>query len=114
MAKKKKVQKQSLQVASLKAIFHQNEVIIALLGRIAFTEEDIKNIIKKKKKAPKKYLMAYNACDGQHTVSQLAKIAGVGQPTMTQVLKLWEEHCIIYEVGKFGGKFYKKLFFVRV
>lgn len=91
-------------------ILRQNEVIISLLGRIAFTEKEIGEIVKKKKRNPEKYVEAYNACDGQHKVSQVAKIAGVGQPTMTEVLKLWEEVGIIYEVEKTGGKFYKKLF----
>ena len=91
-------------------ILRQNEVIISLLGRIAFTEKEIGEIVKKKKRNPEKYAVAYNACDGQHTVSQLAKIARVSQPNMTEVLKLWEEVGIIYEVEKSGGKFYKKLF----
>jgi len=94
----------------LNRIMQQNEVIITLLGRVAFKEEEIRQIVERKKKNPKKYVEAYNACDGEHTVSRLAEIAKVSQPNMTNVLKLWKESCIIYEVERPKGKFYKKLF----
>jgi len=96
--------------ADLNRIIQQNEVIITLLGRVAFEEEEIRQIVKRKKKNPEKYVEAYNACDGEHTVSQLAEIAKVSQPNMTNVLKLWKESCIIYEVERPKGKFYRKLF----
>jgi len=95
---------------TLKKIEKQNEVIISLLGRIAFTPEKIHDLVVKNKQNPQGYIDAYNACDGNHQVSQLANIAGVKQPTITPILREWEELGIIYEVDKPKGKFYKKLF----
>ena len=93
-----------------KKIIRQNEIIISLLGRVAFTEEKVRQIVTKLKQNPEGYIRGYNACDGEHTVSQVANIVGVSQPMMTETLKKWEEIGIIYEVAKSGGKFYKKLF----
>jgi len=93
-----------------KKIEKQNEIVISLLGRIAFTPEKIHDIVAKKKQNPQGYIDAYNACDGNHQVTELANIVGVKQPTMTPILQEWEELGIIYEVEKPRGKFYKKLF----
>lgn len=93
-----------------KKIIRQNEVIISLLGRMAFTEEKVREIVTKRKRNPEGYIEGYNACNGEHTVSQIADIVGVGQPTMTETLQKWEEIGIIYEVEKSGGKFYKRIF----
>lgn len=93
-----------------KKIIRQNEVIISLLGRIAFTEEKVREIVTKRKRNPEGYIEGYNACNGEHTVSQVADIVGVGQSTMTETLQKWEEIGFIYEVEKSGGKFYKKTF----
>jgi DNA-binding MarR family transcriptional regulator len=95
---------------TLKKIEKQNEIVISLLGRIAFTPEKILDIVAKKKQNPQGYIDAYNACDGNHQVTELANIVGVKQPTMTPILREWEELGIIYEVEKPRGKFYKKLF----
>lgn len=94
----------------LRRIAKQNEVVISLLGRIAFTEEKVKSIVISRKQNPDRYIEGYNSCDGNHTVTQIAKIVGVSQPNMTNVLSQWEELGIVYEVEKSGGKFYKRLF----
>lgn len=95
---------------TLKKIEKQNEVIISLLGRMAFTPEKIHDIIVKKKQNPQGYVNAYNACDGNHNVNELATLAGVDQSTLSPILGDWEELGIIYEVEKPKGKFYKKLY----
>ena len=92
----------------LEKIIEQNEVIISLLGRLAFKKDEILEIVTKRKQNPDKYIEGYNACNGNNTVSQLASIVGVSQPNMTEILKQWEEIGIIFEVDKKGGKFYRK------
>ena len=89
----------------------QNEVIISLLGRIAFTPEVIRNLVVKNKKTdPEKYIAGYNACNGNRTVNELAEIIGVKHNTLSPILQEWEELGIIYEVEKPKGRFYRKLF----
>jgi DNA-binding MarR family transcriptional regulator len=94
----------------LKNLERQNEIIIALLRRMAFTPEKIQDIVVKKKQNPQGYIDAYNACDGNHNVNELATIARVDQSTLSPVLKDWEEIGIVFEVEKGKGKFYKKLY----
>lgn len=64
----------------------------------------------KKKQNPNRYIAGYNACDGEHTVSQIAQIINVTPGTLTPILQEWEELGIIREIEKPGGRFYKKLF----
>ena len=94
----------------MKKIARQNEIMISLLGRMAFCPEKIRDAVSKKKQNPQGYIDAYNACDGNHNVNELAVIAGVDQSTLSPILREWEELGIIYEVEKIKGRFYRKLF----
>ena len=96
---------------TLKKIEKQNEVIISLLGRLAFTPERIRDLVtKNKKKNPEKYVDGYNACDGNRNLNEIAAIVEVDQSTLSPILRDWEEIGIIFEVDKPKGTFYKKLF----
>lgn len=96
----------------LREIINQNEIIISLLGRMAFPKETLIEIVSKKKRNPQKYINGYNACDGNHIVSEIAKIVGVKQPTITPILKEWVKVGILFEIEKSGGRFYKKLYVI--
>lgn len=95
---------------TLKKIEKQNEVIISLLGRMAFTPDRIRGIVIKKKQNPQGYIDGYNACDGNHNVNEIANIVGVKQNTLSPILQEWKELGILYEVDKPKGTFYKRLF----
>jgi DNA-binding transcriptional ArsR family regulator len=86
------------------------EIVISLLGRLAFKEDKVRDIVRKAKRNPDKYVEGYNACDGQQDVSEIARVVGVRPTTLSPILKKWGELGIIYEVQKSGGRFYKKLF----
>lgn len=94
----------------IKKIVEQNEIIISLLGRMAFKKEEIREIVTRKKQNPDRYIEGYNSCDGNRTVTELANIVGVKQPTLSPILQEWKELGIILEVERPRGKFYKKLF----
>jgi len=94
---------------NLKKLVRQNEIIISLLGRMAFNKEEVRSKVTYKKRNPEKYIEGYNACDGSHSVSDIAKIIGVSVPTISVILNEWEDAGIIREVEKSGGKFYKNL-----
>ena len=96
----------------LKKIVKQNEIIISLLGRMAFSREEVKNIVTFKKRNPEKYIEGYNTCDGIHSVSDIARIVGVSVQNMSVILTEWEAIGIVREIEKRGGKFYKGLFHV--
>lgn len=79
-----------------KKIIKQNEIIISLLGRLAFKPEDVRKIVTFKKQNPDNYVNGYNACDGKHSLSDIARIVGVTPGTLSPILTEWEEIGIIY------------------
>ena len=90
----------------------QNEMMISLLGRLAFEPKQIREIVESNKKESlrQKYVNGYNALDGFRTLSEIASIIGVTEGTLSPILVQWAEKGIIYEVEKSGGKFYKNLY----
>jgi len=103
-------------MTDLSDIAKQNDLIIRLLGRIAFKPEDVRKIVAAKKQNPLKYIEGYNALDGKTSVGQVASIIGVTAGTISPILQAWEEEGIIYKVSKDQqrGVFYKKLFEIEV
>jgi len=91
-------------------ISRQNQVIISLLGRITYPEEKIKLIITKRKRNPSAYIKGYNACDGERGVTEIAKIVGVSQPTMTCIFQDWNRMGIVYH----NGRNYVKLYTINI
>jgi len=96
----------------LKKIVKQNEIIISLLGRLAFTPKQVREIVtsKKRENLKQRYINGYNALDGKKSVSEIANVIGITQGTLSPILAQWAELGIIYEIERAGGKFYKKLF----
>lgn len=83
------------------------EVIIRLLGKMAFTDEEIKSIVTfKKGDKSKNYLLGYNACDGKTSLTEISKVIGVTPGTLSPIMKQWEEDGIIFKVDE---AFYKKI-----
>jgi DNA-binding MarR family transcriptional regulator len=78
-------------------IIRQNELIISLLGRIAFENDTLKDMITKGGKKPAQILSAYNLCDGRTTITQIASKAGVTQPALTIAIDKWERLGIIFK-----------------
>lgn len=91
-------------------IIKQNEVIISLLGRLVFKPDNVRKIVMLKKQNPQNYINGYNACTGEHTVTEIAALIGVTQGTLSPILSEWEELGIIYVVEKPKGKFYRRIF----
>jgi len=96
----------------LNKMIKQNEIIISLLGRLAFTPDKVRQMVisNKREDLKQKYVEGYNALDGGKTLSQIADIIGVTSGTLSPILREWEELGIIYEVEKPKGRFYKRLF----
>ena len=96
----------------LKKIVKQNEIIISLLGRLAFTPDQVREIVtfKKRENLKQRYINGYNALDGKKSVSAIANIIGITQGTLSPILAQWEELGIIYEIERSRGKFYRKIF----
>lgn len=94
----------------VKKLIKQNEIIISLLGRLAFTVEKVRGIVTSRKRDREAYIRGYNACNGSNTVTKIAEIVEVNPGTISPILQEWEELGIVYEVERGRGRFYKKLF----
>lgn len=104
---------QSQESILLTKIVEQNNIIIALIGKMAFTKEEVLHIVVSQKQKAKQqdYVKGYNACNGSYSVSEIAKIIGVTDGTLSPILQSWEESGIIYPVtSPRAGKLYKKIF----
>jgi hypothetical protein len=91
------------------AVQHQNEIIISLLARLVWTPEKITETLIRGKRNPGAYVTAYNALDGSKTVTQVAALATVTQPTMSVTLQSWLDEGIILNVGTDSQPKYKRL-----
>jgi len=92
-------------------IINKDQIMISLLGRLAYPEDRLKEIITRNKRNPNAYIRGYNSCDGKSNVSEIAKVIGVSQPTITPILKEWKNIGIIFEAESLkGGKTYMKLY----
>ena len=78
----------------------RNELIISLLGRIAFTNDALKVMVTKGSKKPEQMIRAYNLCDGATGVTEIARKAGVAQPSLTDAVDKWERLGIILKKKK--------------
>jgi hypothetical protein len=96
----------------LKDIRRQNEILISLLGRLAFKESEVKKIVmmNKKEELKQKYVDGYNACDGKKTQSEIATIIGIAGGTLSPIINEWVDIGIIFEIKDRNKKYYKKLF----
>lgn len=92
-------------------LIKQNEIIISLLAENK--KKLIKDIVTKNKKNPQDYIKGYNYCDGTKGVTELAKIINVKQPTLTPILKAWEEENIIFNFGTKSKPLYKGLLKIK-
>jgi hypothetical protein len=90
-------------------IQQQNEVIISLLARLAWTPEKITEIVIRNKRDPGAYVVAYNALDGFKSGTQIAGLAKVTQQTVSAVLQSWFDEGIILNVGIDSQPKYRRL-----
>ncbi len=92
-----------------RTIVRQNGVIIRLLAQSVLGTDTVRALVVRGKRNPSAYIRVYNALDGTVGVTEAARIAGVAQPTMTEVLKGWEAAGIVYDLGEDRRPLYKNL-----
>lgn len=99
---------------NLKKVETQNEIIISLLGRMAFPEDDIKNLITSNSKKPDILLKVYNLCDGNTGLTEIARRASISQPSLTGAINKWVEMGIVIKhVNKSNQVFPQRLYKLR-
>ena len=76
----------------------QNEIIISLLGRIAFPNDKLKENIQRGSKKPMEILEAYNLCDGNTTITEIAKRAKIAQGSLSEAVDKWASLGIAFKL----------------
>jgi DNA-binding MarR family transcriptional regulator len=94
-------------------IIRQNELIISLLGRIAFKNDELRELIQKGSKEPEEILVAYNLCDGQTPITDIAKKAGIAKPSLTVAIEKWEGLGVVFKKMRGAEVLPLKLFEVK-
>lgn len=86
-------------------ILEPQELMIRLLGRIAFPPEKVREIVIGNRKKKIEWARAYNLCDGKHPKQDdIAKEAGVHQGDFSDALRDWENLGIIFYVKNKNGE----------
>jgi len=75
------------------------KILITLIGRTTFDEEQVKSIVAPNKNQVKQK-KAYNLCDGTQTQRQIAKLVGLDEGNFSKTVKKWIEKGILYRVGE--------------
>jgi hypothetical protein len=79
------------------------QLTISLLGRIAFKNDDLKMLVQKGSKKPAQVLAAYNLCDGNTSVTTIARRARIAHPSLSVAITKWERLGIVLK-KKRGGE----------
>lgn len=91
----------------------QNDLIISLLGRLAFPNDTLKKLVQKGGKKPDEMLLAYNLCDGATSITSIARKANVSQPAVTTAVNRWEELGIILKRVEGNEVFPRRLYAIE-
>ena len=73
---------------------------LQVIARVAMPPEKIREVIGDRKKQ----LKAYNLCDGNNTLGEIAKKAKVDQGNFSRTASRWIEHGIIFSVSEGSEK----------
>jgi DNA-binding MarR family transcriptional regulator len=84
--------------------------MISLLARIAFPKDELKTVVQKGSKKPEQVLRAYNLCDGKTSISEIAKLAKLAQPSLSIAVDKWEAQGIILKIPSKNEVFPLRLF----
>lgn len=79
-------------------IMGAEEVIVRLIGKVAFSEEEVRKIVEYGRQKKMEWIKAYNLCDGENNQTEIAKRAKVNEGDLSGALKEWENKGIIYKV----------------
>lgn len=72
---------------------------VQVIGRCAIPEDKVREIV-----GPgKKQIAAYNLCDAQFSLSEIAKKAKIDQGNFSRTVKRWVQEGVVFWVGKGKG-----------
>jgi len=94
----------------LERIAKQNEQLILHIGRIAFKEQELKELVTKGSKKSAAIIKAYNLCNGLLTITQIAKKVGIAQPSMTAAIDRWAKLGIVFKKEEKGAVYPLRLY----
>jgi hypothetical protein len=79
---------------------------IQIVGRLALPPESVREIIG----TDKKYMRAYNLCDGSRTQQEIAKATGLHQSNFSRASGRWVENGVAFWLGEGKDKRLRHLY----
>lgn len=73
-----------------------DEVVVKLLAKIAFSQNEVAEIVAGTKQNKTKWLTTFNLCDGEKSQKELCEGAGVDKGSLSRAIKIWHQAGIIY------------------
>lgn len=92
---------------------NSKELTVALLGRIAYKNDELKRLVQKGSKKPDAILKAYNLSDGKTSITDIAAKAGVAGPSLGEAVEKWQELGIALVKTKDNKVMPRKLFTIE-
>jgi hypothetical protein len=68
---------------------------VQLIGRLAIPEQQVRGVVG----AGKRRVSAYNLCDGQTALSEIARRAKIDQGNFSRAAKRWVQQGVVFWVG---------------
>ena len=85
-------------------VIKPQEVMIRLLGKLAFSPDEVKEIVVGKRHKKPQWIRAYNLCDGEHQhQKEIAQEAGIDRSDFSKAIREWEQLGILFYVKSEGG-----------
>jgi hypothetical protein len=72
--------------------------LISISGRAAISPEDLKQTVTAGRAATKA-VRAYNLCNGQNTLTEIAKQSRLDHGNFSRMVSRWEKHGVVFRIG---------------
>lgn len=94
-------------------IVMQLELITSLVGRLAFDEATLRELITKGAKKPSAMVKIYNLCTGELAIADISREVRVNPSSVTRAVNRWEEAGILLKWTRKGSVYPIRLYPLR-
>ena len=89
-------------------ITKQLDLLISLVSRKLIDEEELKGHITKGSKRPDEMIKAYNMCDGETPIKEIAKKVGATVQAIGQNINKWDKLGLVIKIKDNSGQVYAR------
>ncbi len=111
MKKENDIEEEMVKV--LREIKSQFDTILNLLAKKILDPEEVKKTIIKGKKNPEKIIKCYNSCNGETTLTDIAKNNKIDVSNISRHIDSWKKEGFLVKIEKGGKVFPKSLIYLK-